>query len=148
MDLRIDPRELIAQWVIDTSGVGGHFLPDFKAIGVFDQERLMGAVIYDGFTPRDCNLHICVNDRRCVTRRVIRAVLGYPFTQLNLDRVSAQVWSDNQPSLELVQRLGFVLEGAKRLPDKLQLQFGLQRHECSWLKEPIYQFSELLKGAA
>jgi hypothetical protein len=148
MDLRIGPREAIAQWVLDTAGLAGAFLPDFKVIGVFEGNTLLGAVVYDAFTARDCNLHICVSDRRCVTRRVVRAVFDYPFRQLHLDRVSAQVWSDNAPSLEFVQRLGFVLEGAKRLPDKFQLQFGLQRHECHWLNEPIYQFAELLKGAA
>jgi hypothetical protein len=148
VDLRTAPREPIAQWVLDTAGLAGAFLPDFKVIGVFEGETLLGAVVYDAFTARDCNLHICVSDRRCVTRRVIRAVFDYPFRQLALDRVSAQVMDDNAPSLELVQRLGFVLEGAKRLPNRLQLQFGMQRHECAWLNEPIYQFAELLKGAA
>lgn len=148
VDLRTEPREPIAQWVLDTCGLRGVFLPDFKVIGVFDEETLLGAVVYDGFTARDCNLHLCIHDRRCVTRRVIRAVFAYPFTQLRLDRVSAQVWEDNAPSLELVQRLGFVFEGAKLLPDTKQLLFGLQRHSCHWLKEPIYKFAKMLEDAA
>lgn len=147
LEMRITPREPIAKWVLDNIGEpDGRFQDDYKAIGVFDGDTLLGAVIFDAFTRQDCNLHICVQDRRCVSRRIIRAVFDYPFRQLSLARVSVQVLESNSASLEFVQRLGFIYEGAKRLPAMKQLLFGLQRHECHWLNEPIYQFAEMLKA--
>ena len=147
MEIRIDPREQIAAWVLE--GFGGCFLPGYKAIGVFDGDRLMGAAIFDAFTDKDCNFHVRIADRRCVSRRTLRAVFDYPFRQLRLDRVSAQVMADNEESLEAVQRLGFVYEGAKRQKGPSQLMFGLMVHECPWVTDPVeYEYAEMLKEAA
>lgn len=153
MEIRIDPREAIAQWVLDTSGLRGCFLPGYKALGVFDGETLLGACIYDGFTAipgaLDCNMHVCIAHPRCLSRRVLRAVFDYPFCQLRLDRVSAQVMSDNEKSMEFVQRLGFVNEGAKRLQGRYQVLFGMLRHESPWHTDPVeHQFAQMLAGAA
>ena len=41
-------------------------------------------------------------------------VLNHAFMNLNLNRVWAQVVSDNQPCLKMCQRLGFVTEGTQR----------------------------------
>lgn len=150
MEVRTEPREQIASWVLDNAGVGGCFLPGYKAIGAFEGETLLAAVIFDGFTAQDCNMHICVGDSRGVTRRSIRAVFDYPFRQLRLGRVSAQVMDDNEKSLEFVQRVGFVYEGAKRMPGmKLQMLFGLLKTECRWCSDPVeHKFSQMLAGAA
>lgn len=148
MEIRIAPREHIAKWVLQ--GFGGHFLPGYKAIAVFDGDRLMGAAIFDAFTPKDCNFHVRIADRRCVSRRVLRAVFDYPFRQLRLDRVSAQVMADNAESLKAVQKLGFVYEGAKRQKTwASQLQFGMLASECRWISDPVeYEYAQMLKGAA
>jgi RimJ/RimL family protein N-acetyltransferase len=148
MDLRTEPREQIAQWVLE--GFGGCFLPGYKVIAVFDGDRLMGAAVFDAFTARDCNFHVRIADRRCVSRRTLRAVFDYPFRQLKLDRVSAQVMADNAASLEAVQRLGFVYEGAKRQRTwASQLQFGMLMSECPWVTDPVeHEYAEMLKGAA
>lgn len=154
MEIRIEPREPIAQWVLDTSRVGGAFLPGYKTIGVFNGDILLGACVYDGFTAAanalDCNMHVCISDRRAMSRRVLRAVFDYPFRQLRLARVSAQIASGNAASLEFVQRLGFVYEGRKRLNgfDSIWL-FGMLAHECAWMTEPVeHQFAQMLAGAA
>lgn len=148
MELRIEPRAAIAQWVLDKLASKGRFFDDFKTIGVFDGERLLGAVIFDGFTERDCELHICLHDRRAVSRRTIRAVFDYPFNQLRLERVSANVLASNQPSHEFVQRLGFTLEGQKRMKGENVLMYGLMSHECRWIDSPEYKFAEMLNEHA
>lgn len=145
--LDIEPKEAVADWV--KAGFGGHFLPGYKVIAAFEGERLLGAVVFDAFTDKDCNLHIRVEDKRCVSRRVIRAIFDYPFRQMKLERVSVQVMADNEKSLEFVQRLGFVYEGAKRMKGGSQLMFGLQIHECPWVTEPVeFEFAQMLKDAA
>lgn len=145
--LDIEPKEAIADWVKE--GFGGHFLPGYKVIAAFDGERLLGAVVFDAFSDKDCNLHIRVEDKRCVSRRIIRAIFDYPFRQLGLERVSVQVMASNAKSIEFVQRLGFVYEGAKRMKAGSQLMFGLLLHECQWCTDPIeYEFAQMLKDAA
>lgn len=111
------------------------WLDPHKSIAAFEGDRMLGAVVYDGFTPYDCNLHIALDDRRCVTPRTLRAVFAYPFEQLKLPRVTAQVGAGNVRSLNLVRKLGFVQEGVKRrgLGDEDELIFGLLRTECRWL---------------
>lgn len=142
-----EPKGAIAQWVLDQVKSKGRFFDDFKTIGVFDGARLLGAVVYDGFTERDCELHICLHDRRAVSRRTIRAVFDYPFRQLRLERVSANVLASNEASHEFVQRLGFQLEGRKRFKGESVLMYGLMRHECKWLDSHEYKFAEMLKNA-
>lgn len=108
-----------------------------KSIAALDENGfLLGAVVYDSFTPYDCCLHIALADKRCVTRRNIRAVFAYPFEQLHLARVTAQIAPSNARSLVLARHLGFLHEGTKRkgLGDESELIFGLTREECRrWL---------------
>jgi ribosomal-protein-alanine N-acetyltransferase len=42
------------------------------------------------------------------------AVVGFGFSQMQLNRIEAQTISDNEPSVRLLGRLGFVLEGTRR----------------------------------
>ena len=79
-----------------------------------DQGILLGTVVYDSFSPFDCCLHIVIRDRRCVTRRTVRAVFAYPFEQLKLARVTAQIAATNMDMLRLARHAGFTLEGTKR----------------------------------
>lgn len=134
MRLSIDNQDALAGWVSDRLGKG-RFLPDFKAIGAFDGERLCGAVIYDCITFYDCDLHIVLEDKRCVSRRIIQAIFDYPFKQLGLDRVTAQVTASNAKSLEFIQRLGFTYEGTRRkaVRGEDQLIFGLLKTSCRWI---------------
>lgn len=110
------------------------WLGEAKSLAAMDGWKILGVVAYDGFTPHECQMHLAIEDRRCVTRRVLRAVFAYPFTQLKLARVTACVALSNAAILELVQRLGFVYEGRKRcgFGDEDELIFGLLRSECRW----------------
>ena len=44
----------------------------------------------------------------------LKKVLEYGFTALNLHRVEALIAAENQPSLKLLQRYGFIKEGTMR----------------------------------
>lgn len=127
----------VAEWVRARIPKVAAWLPGFKSIAALDPINcgIYGAVIYDGFTPFDCNLHIAIADRRCVTRRTIRAVFAYPFEQLGLSRVTAQVGAKNERSQRFVADLGFVCEGVKvnGLGDEDELIYGMTRERCRWL---------------
>lgn len=51
---------------------------------------------------------------RGLMTRAIRAMLGFVFEELKLNRVQVRVEVDNQPSRRLAERLGFTFEGIRR----------------------------------
>lgn len=107
-----------------------------KSISAWKDGRLLGAVVYDGFTPYDCNIHLAVDDRRCVTRQVLRAVFEYPFVQLKLDRVTALIAAENEASVDFCERINFSFEGFKRcaLAGEDELIYGMLKTECRWIR--------------
>lgn len=126
-----------AEWARERIPKVVSWLPGFKSIAAINESpaRTMGVVVYDGFTPYDCNMHIAIEDRRCVTRRVVRKAFAYPFEQLGLARVTALVGATNARSQRFVTDLGFVCEGAKSagLGDEDELIYGMTRERCRWL---------------
>lgn len=65
----------------------------------------------------------------------LRAIFGWAFAAMDVDRIEAQVHPDNAPSIALLERLGFVEEGLLReagywLEKRHDLvQLGLLRRE-------------------
>ncbi len=47
-------------------------------------------------------------------QEALRAIMSWGFANMELNRIEAQIHPDNQPSLKLAHRLGFVLEGRLR----------------------------------
>lgn len=131
----------VQQWVFERIPKVEGWLGEHRCLIAVEQHRaeevpyILGAVVYDGFTPYECNLHVVVSDKRCVSRRVLRAVFGYPFKQVGLKRVTAQVAASNEKSQAFVRSLGFMLEGRKRagMGDEDELIFGLLAEDCRWL---------------
>jgi hypothetical protein len=68
----------------------------------------------------------------CVSaaREVFRFVFGQGQT-----RVSARCKATNARNLRVLQRMGFAIEGRKRLPDGDIINLGMLREECRLLKE-------------
>lgn len=111
------------------------WLGQHKSLAACEGERILGAVVFDGFTPFDCNVHVAIDDRRCVTRHVLKVIFSYPFVQLGLKRVSAQIPQSNIQSLRLAKHLGFTEEGRKRegMGDEDEIILGMLKSECRWL---------------
>lgn len=107
-----------------------------KSISAWLDGRLLGAVVYDGFTPYDCNIHLAVEDSRCVTRHVLWSVFQYPFVQLGLDRVTALIAASNDASVDFCERIDFTFEGFKRraLAGEDELIYGMLKTECRWIR--------------
>jgi len=53
----------------------------------------------------------------------ITEILEYAFEVMELNRVVAEIHADNAPSLNVAQRLGFVLEGVQREAGRWQNEF-------------------------
>lgn len=136
MDLVGHDHALIGEWVRARIPKVECWLDGFRTLAAVDRGVILGAVVYDGFTPYDCNLHIAIDDKRCVTRAVLRCVFGYPFDQLGLARVTGLVPASNQAALDFDLRLGFREEGrkVKAFGDEDEIILGLLKEDCIWIR--------------
>lgn len=126
--------EQVVLWAAQQLEIPG-WNSDATSIGVFIDDCLAGAVVYEGFTPYECNMHLAVDDQRCITRAVIRQVFEYPFVQLDYHRVSGLVRADNEACIKFCERIGFTHEGRKReaVAGHDEVIMGMLRDECRWL---------------
>ena len=49
-----------------------------------------------------------------IVPEAMRAIIVYGFNEMNLHRISAEVEDDNQASIAVMQKLGFVMEGIRK----------------------------------
>lgn len=112
--------------------------PDAQAIGWQEGENLRAVVIWDGFSPCDCNIHIASDGSRTWMRRAfLKTAFMHPFVQWNMRRVTGLVPSKNTIALQFDLHLGFQVEGTVRhaLPDDDIILLGLLREDCRWIPE-------------
>jgi RimJ/RimL family protein N-acetyltransferase len=106
-----------------------------KSLAAMEGDRILGVVVFDAFTPYDVNMHIVIEDRRCVTRRILKQVFSYPFKQLGMRRVTGLVPASNVAALAFDLRLGFRHEGRKihGAGDEDEIVLGMVAEGCPWL---------------
>lgn len=131
IDTSQDPRFLeFATKITGTKDFG-----DCKTIAVIDEE-ILAVIVYNTFDEANCGLSIATSSPKWCSRRIIRICLGYPFLQLNLNRITCLIRESNTPSISLCSRLGFRPVGELKEyfhNGESALIFGLTRHECIWL---------------
>lgn len=134
MDIVInDPR--IADWVREKIPKVQSWMGEHKSLAAMEDGEIIGAVVYDAFTPYDCCIHVRLDKPGCKVPGVLKAVFGYPFEQLGLTRLTGLVGKSNQKGQELCTWLGFRFEGLKEkaLGDEDEVIFGMLKSECPWL---------------
>lgn len=118
------------RWVAHRVQVPG-WLGPHHSVAFYRDGALVGAAVFDAFTQYDCCIHLAILEAP-VPVWVLRAVFGYPFTQLRLRRVTGLVRAGNEAALALAKRNGFVEEGRKRkaMGDDDEIILGLLREDC------------------
>lgn len=128
--------EQIAQWTLERIRECGQFtLP--RAIGIADDNGLIAGVVYHGFTGLNCEMSIAAESPRWASRGRLFFLFAYPFEQLGCQRVTAITARANKRSRDMLERLGFKLEGVARcaMPkNKDAMIYGMVRDECKWLE--------------
>ena len=79
-------------------------------------------------------VNVVVLDKRCMTRRALRAIFTAAFSQAV--RLTAEVDPDNRRALRQVQRMGFVYEGYRRMGVEGRrdaMCYGMLRGDCKYL---------------
>jgi RimJ/RimL family protein N-acetyltransferase len=104
--------ELVAEWVHRKMGADKPELP-CVAMGAFARDRLaMGAVFFNQ-QEADITVAFAAEPYGCKPRAIAQ-ILTYPFHELGLPRVTAEIPLSNTASIRFVTGLGFVREGVKR----------------------------------
>jgi hypothetical protein len=109
--------------------------PRWLCVAGYEGDALLGLCCFEFVTWFDPSFNVVILDRRCITRRVLRAMFTAVFSQAV--RVSAEIEPANQHSLILAQRMGFVIEGFKPLAVEGRrdaLQLGMTRADCRFLR--------------
>ena len=126
----------IAKWVCDgleydTDWVGANVTMGI----VLDGKLIAGIIFNDVRHGRDVWLTIHSIDKRWCNRRVLRAIFDLAFNIMDCKRVSLFVSKDNEPSIKLVERLGFVREGLLRQyrdDGNDCFVYGMLKSDCIW----------------
>lgn len=118
-------------------------------IARFKGDRLLGGVIYQGYTGASIELHVAGFDPLWINRDLLWAVFAYPFIQLNCKKIIGRVAETNRRALEFDLKLGFKEEGRIRevFPEGDLFILTMRRDECRWLNlSPRSRFWEQPNG--
>jgi hypothetical protein len=99
-----------------------------------DEGKLMGVLACEFRTRFDASFNTVVIDRRCLTKRLLRAIFTALFSRAV--RLTAEVATSNTAALRMMKRMGWVYEGYCRLGIngvEDAFVFGMLRGDCKYL---------------
>lgn len=106
------------------------------AIGMESDGELIGGVVFDNFRHGSIAMHVASNGSNWLTRDFLRAVFGYCFIQMGVNKVIGLVDSTNLHARKFDENLGFVLEAVIKdaAKDGDILIYTMTRTQCRFLK--------------
>jgi hypothetical protein len=99
--------------------------------------KLLGGVIFTGYTVASISIHVAGFAPRWINNNMLWISFNYPFEQLKVSKLIAQVPSRNRKALDFDLKLGFKQEAivADLYPDGEDLLIlSMRREDCRWLK--------------
>lgn len=108
------------------------------AIGIVRNDALVGAAVFNNFVWPNIEISFVTTSRHWGTPLAVRAIMRYPFLQLDCKRLTSTTHADNAPTRAFLLRMGFRQEGVHidALPDGDAISFGLLRKDAArWLTE-------------
>lgn len=109
--------DYVAQWVAQRiGGLSLHDMVPFSAIGVEAEGQLIAGAVFNIWQPSFGSIHLTLaaTNKHWLNRRIIRALLSYPFSQIGCQRVTALIAKKNKRVRKEAERFGFVMEGVMR----------------------------------
>lgn len=97
--------------------------------------KLLGGVIFNGFTGASIAIHMAGFDPHWVNRDMLWVAFDYPFRQLDCKKLFGLLPSSNQKALEIDLKLGFkkVAVIPEVYPDADMVVLEMRREDCRWL---------------
>jgi len=107
-------------------------------IAIIKNDKLIGGVVFDNYRPsaKTVSVSIALDDKRALDRESLRLLFDYGFNQLQCNRMTTMIDSENDKSIKLCSSLGFVQEGCLRSASPTGndlVIFGMLKEECKWL---------------
>jgi hypothetical protein len=106
----------------------------FSAWACNDRGHIIGIFTVEFPVWFEGKVTVLVLDRRCLSRRVLRAIFTALFSKVK--RLTAEVEPDNRRALSQVQRLGFIYEGYRPLGlegTRDTIVYGMLKEDCRYL---------------
>lgn len=133
--------QAVAAWVESRlRGISNGF-GQYSAIGIEDSGKIIAGVVYHDYRRFSIQLSMASESPRWCSRKTLNILLGYPFNQLMVERITACTAKNNKRLRSLVTRLGFKLEGTLRRGHdgkKDLLLYGMLREEAArWINRKI-----------
>lgn len=109
---------------------------NFKGIKLIRNGLIRAMVGYDHWTPNSVQMHICIVDKKAITKDFIKEGFKYPFITGGRGVVIGCTPADNEEALEFNRRLGFretyrVKDGWEEGVDVVIQE--MRREECKWV---------------
>jgi RimJ/RimL family protein N-acetyltransferase len=130
-----------------SAGIEAHGRAIAKSAGTFfnpecdhvisrhENGKLLGGVIFTGFTGSSIGIHAAGFVPHWVNRDLLWITFHYPFEQLKVKKLIGQIPSGNRKALDFNENLGFKEEAriADVFPDEDLVVMSMRREDCRWL---------------
>jgi len=98
--------------------------------------NLLGGVIYTNYTGHSIHIHVAGFNPRWLSRDFLWVTFDYPFNQLMVEAIFAQVKSSNRHALEFDRKIGFqtinIMQDVYK--DEACYVLKMKREDCRHLK--------------
>jgi RimJ/RimL family protein N-acetyltransferase len=121
-----------------------------RAIGFTRDQTLVAGVVYSQYNGTNVWTGIASDEVGWCSRKHLRFLFDYPFSQLNAQRITALIDASNSRSIDFTTRLGFSYEATLcgSAPDGGdQLIYRMTAEECRWLRERKREHSRRRQAA-
>lgn len=100
--------------------------------------ELLGGVIFNNATDNSIQVHVAGFHRHWLTREFMRVVFSYPYLQLGLPFVFAQIRASNVRALEFNLKIGFkeVCRLSDIYRDDVCVLTSMSKVQCRWIGPP------------
>lgn len=115
----------VAEWVGSRIPyVGANNFGACEGIGIESCGRIIAGVIYHDYQPQNGTIQVSIaaDSPMWARRETIKALLHYPFEQLQCYKVWSSISHKNEMSIKVCKHIGFKQEAV------LRHQFGIKNH--------------------
>jgi RimJ/RimL family protein N-acetyltransferase len=113
------------------------FFGKINTLGVEQNGELIAGVVFENYTGSSISMHVAALDgRNWMSRDFLFRVFAYPFLQLECNRVTGLVRTDNAKAQRFDEHIGFIKEGVLRkgaTDGTDYIIYGMLKEECRWL---------------
>jgi RimJ/RimL family protein N-acetyltransferase len=113
------------------------FFGKINTLGVEQDGELIAGVVFENYTGSSISMHVAALDgRNWLSKEFLFRVFAYPFLQLECNRVTGLVRTDNAKAQRFDEHIGFIKEGVLRkgaTDGTDYIIYGMLKEECRWL---------------